>query len=352
MVRSLNQIEQEMAALQQKIGSIAEELHDAYGQYLDALGQAVRQQLILACYHLCTHGYPEAFLALTFNQRQELQQTLRQLAKQAQAEISSALQPIVPRDLSGEAEDEELEEEDEEDEEDEEEEDSELELDEAIESPSAGTDQEFVSNSAELDLPTALRFLQNAMQPDPAEPSDTKPSSSESDNASDPSGDELDAEPDDEPPIEDRPLTPKDLLYWQHRLEESLTETLYQLSHATNRLLYQSELLPRQLPEPILQVATKAELSAEAMASPPNLLSLMIETRSEGSKRPTMITITAVRLRLSEIEFANGSLSVWRSRVRELSAQLSKIGRDYYQKEKERSTAQAEAAWRSSWYED
>lgn len=378
-MRSLNQIEQELTALEQTVASIAEEFHDAYGQYLDALGQAVRQQLILACYHLCTHSYPEAFLKLTFSQRQELQQTLRQVAKQAQSETVNMLQPILARDLSGQAEEEELDEADQSD--DESEEDEDLDLEEAIDQ--VGGEDDFFSNASDLDLPTALRFLRAAMQPDPVKPDDDQQSSSQ-DEASARSDSEATAKPDnepdnelknelgselnnelenepdnelddpqsDEPPIEDRPLTPKDLLYWQHRLEESVGETLYEVSHATNRLLYRSDLLPRQLPEPILEVATKAGLGIEAAASPPNLLSLMIETRSEESKRPTMITITAVRLRLSEIEFASGSLSVWRSKIRELSARLSKIGRDYYQKEKERSVAQAEAAWRSSWFED
>lgn len=358
MVRSLNQIEQEMTALQQTVAAIAEEFHDAYAQYLEALGQAVRQQLILACYHLCTHGYPDAFLSLTFAQRQELQQTLRKLAQQAQTEMSSLLQPILPRDLSDEGDEDELEEGDED-------------LEEESDDPADedGASQGFLSSSADLDLPTALRFLQKAMQPDPDEASVSQDSpeeaadqskqnsdaesNNEPDNERDNEPDnEPDDEPDDEPPIEDRPLTPKDLLYWQHRLEESIVDDLYQLSHATNRLMYRSELLPHQLPEPILEVATKAELSAEATASPPNLLSLMIETRSEDSKKPVMAHIVAVRLRLSEIEFASGSLSVWRSRIRELSARLSKLGRDYYQKQRERSIAQAEAAWRSSWYED
>ncbi|WP_179228582.1 hypothetical protein [Leptolyngbya ohadii] len=402
MVRSLNQIEQEMAALQETVASIAGEFHDAYGQYLDALGQAVRQQLILASYHLCTHGYPDAFLSLTFNQRQELQQQLRQLSQQAQDDIANHLQPIVPRDLSGQQLMDDSEEE-EDDEEDEEEEDEELDLDEAIDRSSI-TEARISQDFGDMDLPTALRFIQKAMasqrsesedsqsEPSPPDTASEQPQSDDpqidnltpdtaSENvASDPlsieppeaasneSGEESDKESDDrfaqppqadrptdssseQPPIEDRPLTPKDLLYWQDRTEKAIMAMLYELSHAANRMLHRAKVLPNQLPEPILEVAAKSEMSAETMASPPNLLSLMIEARPEGSKRSTMTPIVVVRLRLSEIEFANSSVSVWRSRIRELSARLSKVGRDYYQKQKERSVAQAEAAWRSSWYE-
>ncbi len=147
-------------------------------------------------------------------------------------------------------------------------------------------------------------------------------------------------------------LSPKDILNWQETLEDSLVISLQTLSHAANRILQRSGLLPKQLPEPVLEVASKAELSSETPASPPNLLSLLIETESPESKESTMTQIMAIRLRLSEIEYADVSLSVSRSKIRELSARLSKLGRDYYRTRRELSIAQAEAAWRASWYED
>jgi len=75
MIGSVERIAQEIATLDQATADLAEALHGTYASYLNRLGQAVRQQLILACYHVCTQGYPESFLQLAFSQRQQLQQT-------------------------------------------------------------------------------------------------------------------------------------------------------------------------------------------------------------------------------------------------------------------------------------
>lgn len=82
MGRAIERIEQDIAVLQEAIQAIASELHSAYASYVGILGQALGKQLILASYHLCTQGYPENFLKLSLNQRQQLQQSIRKLGKQ------------------------------------------------------------------------------------------------------------------------------------------------------------------------------------------------------------------------------------------------------------------------------
>jgi hypothetical protein len=142
------------------------------------------------------------------------------------------------------------------------------------------------------------------------------------------------------------------LAYWQERLEEKIVEELQNLSHSVNRLLQKAEILPGRLPEPVLEVAARADLASETAASPPNLLNLIVETESDEPKESSMTQLMAIRLRLSEIEFSDSSAMMGRSKIRELLARLNKLGREYQKKQKERSIAQAEAAWRSSWYEE
>src|SRR3712207_1737539 len=99
MVGSVERIAQDIAALDKAVAELAEELHGSYSNYLAVLGQAVRQQLILASYHVCTQGYPEQFLSLSFSQRQQLQQTLRNLAQQVHEELLAQLHvPVVIED--------------------------------------------------------------------------------------------------------------------------------------------------------------------------------------------------------------------------------------------------------------
>lgn len=90
---TVERIEQDLATLEEAIALLGAELHSAYANHLTLLRKAVRQQLILACYQVCTQGYPESFLSLSFNQRQQLQQLTKQLAEQAQAQLLSSLDP-------------------------------------------------------------------------------------------------------------------------------------------------------------------------------------------------------------------------------------------------------------------
>jgi hypothetical protein len=120
------------------------------------------------------------------------------------------------------------------------------------------------------------------------------------------------------------------------------------LSQTTNRALQQAGILPKRLPEPILEVASRADLSGES--SVPNLLSLVIETPSSQDSIKTQVM--AMRLRLSEIEFSDPLALQGRSQIRQLSVRLHKLKREYQKRQKQKAIVQAEAAWRSSWYED
>jgi hypothetical protein len=354
MSRAVEQIEQEIAALDQTVAAIAQALHNTYQQYLTALGKATRQQLILAGYHVCTHGYPEQFLDLSRNQRQELQQALQQLAKQGQTELLECLNPVTAADVIS---------------------DQTIESDQD-ELEEIGPEQEdFESNQFQADQlaendPQAIEAQQTQFSPvAPLASEDGQPQVEPPDQQSEPEpdpqqNDEISEEIAKSPAVFDptkqagiilarfdQPLHPKDIARWQAIVEDRINEILQTLSHATNRLLQQADILPSRLPEPVLEVAAKADLSSETAASPPNLLNLLIEAESEDDDKPSMTQVIAVRLRLSEIEFSDAATAAVRSKLRHLMGQLAKLGREYQRKQKERAVAQAESAWRASWFE-
>ncbi len=91
MVATVEQISRDLKRLESQAAEIALEAHQLYGKYLNVLGRLVAQQLIQAGYNLCTQAYPEAFLALSLEQRQKLQQNLQQLGYQ----LENALQEIL-----------------------------------------------------------------------------------------------------------------------------------------------------------------------------------------------------------------------------------------------------------------
>ncbi|WP_414752126.1 hypothetical protein [Anabaena sp. CCY 9910] len=280
MGRAIERIEQDIAALQEAIQAIASELHSAYASYLGVLGQALGKQLILASYHLCTQGYPENFLKLSLNQRQQLQQSIRKLGKQAAERL---LLQLMSQEIKGDGEDEG------------DEEDTEV------------GEEEALTSAAEVSQVYVL---------------DTS--------------------------------NPVVLAKWQQYIEEETQRTLRKVSHETNVLLQKAQVLPQKLPEPILEAAAAAsEASGEMMPGPPNLLNLVIEIENEQDDEESSLTqITTVNLRLGEIEFADPTLSSSRKQIRHVLGKLNQLGREYQKKQRERSIAEAEAAWRSSWYED
>src|SRR6476661_119816 len=301
MVRPRERIEQDLAGLEEALAALNLEFRSTYEGYLTALGQAVRQQLILACYHLCTQAVPESFLKLSFEGRQKMQQSVKALA----AESEEKLRSLVTESQA----EEEIEEDDFDEEEEQEEEDE------------ADDKEEDEKEKHQVSAINYLFSLANYQLP--------------STNS------------------------PESLARWQNSIEQSIANILKLLSRDTNRLLKQSGILPSQLPEPVLEAASGAESSGESVAGPPNLLNLIIETDVSPASRKLAETlgsralhITAIKLRLSEIEFADAGTSAWRQQIRNLSLKLNSLGRDYQKKQRELAVVEAESAWRSSWFED
>lgn len=152
------------------------------------------------------------------------------------------------------------------------------------------------------------------------------------------------------PPPVPVPPTPKALARRCDRLEAQIAATTKQVSSKANMLLQKSGVLPKNLPRSVLDTAMKADLSTDVPDTPPNLLNLLVETGRKG-KQPKLMRVMAVRLRLSELEFHSPTLMAWRSRIRELAAQLHKLDKDYKTLQRELAIAEAEAAWRSTWSE-
>ncbi len=311
MVGSVEQISQQLVALDKQVAEMGEKFYQTYFSYLTALGQAVRQQLILSCYHVCTESYPRQFLQLSLSQRQQFQQSVRDLANQIQAELLAQLQPVSIVS-TGTANIDELEED--------------LDVDDDEELDEAFDEQEFESDSVLESHQNELEFLLSA-------PSLSKPA---------------------------QPSTPLDaLVQWQENLEKAIVKKLQTTSHAANLLLQQSEVLPKRLPEPVLKAAARAG-SDDPIAGNANLLKLLVEAADEKmseqgrSKKSSasLLNLVAIQLRLSEIEFNDATAMAWRNKLRDLKQQLQTLGREYQKKHRERAIAQAQDAWRSTWTND
>ena len=314
MTASVERIEQEIALLDQALATLAETFQTAYADYLSALGQAVRKQHILAAYQVCTQGYPQQFLGLSVRQRQTLQQALQNLAKQSQANLLR-LQPFQQEELK---------------------------------QPAVLLQQEELLNQLEEPtIPQSGSLTEN--QESQAAEREAMPATVDVASAQ-PIADQLPTE---------IPLTPARLAQWQLGIEQGIGKELAAISHQTNRLLQQSNILPSQLPDALLQHASKTEL-ADGVPRSPNLLNVLVEAvndteatqADDDAKVPEILQVLAIHLRLVEIEFADPPTMAARSKIRELIARLKKLGQDYRKKQREYAIAAAQDAWRASWFEE
>ena len=363
MARSLKQIQQELDNIQETTSELSQELQEVYARYIELLGQSAKKQLILAAYQLCTQIYPEVFLKLPFNQREKLQQGLQELGGHI---ISKLQEKVTPEELTPDTTDlsmiaemlknlpldrmrdrsskteksqvkppqpsepnqnqvtEEIE--------------SELELEIATDEVQLPLPEDFDSATAiimqgeeEIVIEGVQEISLEALQ----ELASNEPEKSD--------------------PIEELDFSnPEHLVLWQKTLEKKFRKTLATASRQANSGLQKTGVIPASLPAKLLDVAIKTggNGSNSKLRNLPNIINLTIENDSRKklkNKLPTQVSL--LRLKLSELEFSDPQLSGQRNSIRSLSKKVKQIADAYQTKKHEQAQAEADAAWRSSWYE-
>jgi hypothetical protein len=296
MSRSLTGIEEKITKIETDTTEFFQEFQHFYRQYLKLLSYCIEQQLILAAHHICTEIYPDAFLRLTFNQRQRLQDRLRKLGREFEADLFV-----------------------------------------------------FLKNQAELLI-------------EPEESAENLSS-------------EMTETEESESPPKTVPLNtanPDELLHWSRGVEYGVRETLEKISKEANALLRGAAILSNVIPAKVLEMAVEAEENGIGMnrSGHPNILNLLIEATAvselnnddendddddddDEMPNPSSITkITAIHLRLAEIEFGDPNLSHARKQLRDFLERLGKLRKHYRQLKREYLTVEAKNAWRSSWSEN
>jgi hypothetical protein len=357
MARSIQQIKNELALIEKTVTEVAVTLYDANTKYLNLLSNLGGKQLTISVYQLCTQIYPDAFLELPYAKREKLQQNLRTLTKKLETlllvnfnnstEKEQNLDEKLAADRANnlniveqmldELSTSVVEEEREDDDEDEDE------MDEFTED-----DDEMEEFTEELKLQDWQSQIETELTLTEIELPDTLEESTETEEAivnTEQARQQIES-------IND----PEQLWQWQKRVEKGIKKALEKISRQVNRCLQEQGILSDRLPTQILDAAVQAEETASAASSVsnfPNILNLVIETgNTEKSKKTNVTQVTLLRLRLSEIEFAEPTLSVERNQIRSVVAKIEQLRQQYRKKQRECKIAEAEAAWRSSWYEN
>lgn len=368
MAGALKRVEQEMAALDQAVADLSAEMKTLYSNYLSVLGPAAQRQLILACYRLCTQGYPEAFLHLAFPQRQQFQQALRHLGAETAHRLTHLLNSAPPSELpepkhpsepdlslTGSSEPA----------------DRGASPSEPHAAPDRDWDEEEMLSSLAAGMKAALEQAQaeNRLPEgiDSSELSAMMRAFFKQSQA---------AETTDSSPVEQ-------LARWQKRQEAAIVDQLRRTSYQANRLLQRFNILHQHLPEQVFSAIARAD-APEGSSQSPHILNLLVETKAQDRppkpdsddersreakideadldededdtepsyRQPALTHLIALNLRLAEIEFIDPTVMSWRNKIRELTNRLKQLRRTYRKKQREWAILEAEAAWRSSWVED
>ena len=396
MVRPVETIRKDLDALEGATTVLAEEFSKIYSTYLTTLGSALRQQVIMATYHLCTQVYPKEFLALSVGDRGRLQQEIQALGRKAQDWLQQTMEPK-PVDAEG--------------------------------------DTSSVFDSADLNrLEAALVALVRSSADDAADSGEAKPGQGEGDgeaaglamsvqespeewpDAMRP-GESLDADTESSPkselppelpsemdpkrlmqsvlraamaseleeafrdrPFTGDPITPSMVAKHHLMVEQLMRAVLRRVSKQANRLLCQAKILP-DLPEALIEMASEADIGVPRGRSVPNVLNVMVamsgevaaefdpsqadldkddsdeddedeDERDDEMMEGNMTHLAAINLRLADLEFGDVQSALWRSKLRTAVGRLRKLGKQYQQAEGELAISQAEQAWRAVWYDD
>ncbi len=331
MLGHVEHIEQDILAIEAKTTAIAQDFHSQYEDYLVALRQAVRYQLGSLCHYLCTQIHPESFLKLSFAQRQDLLRHLQAIIQQADRQLTldilvnsdsnssltgrSPVAPATPEPKPSPA--------------------NATAFSRGFELDDDRISDELLSDELDYEDLDNYEDLVNEFAP-PAEPRielrlDQAPTLPETARN-----------------LEDlRPETPAGQLHWQESLERSIVQVLRSLSQSTTQLLDDANILSSPLPDS----GNDSSETTDIVNNPPNLVSLVMESKGRDKKRKpeSRMQIVAIYLRLSDLEFQDTALMARRNLLRTSQQRLQSLAQDYKKRLRDRSIGQAEALWQASW---
>ncbi|MFM2315420.1 MAG: hypothetical protein RLZZ04_4698, partial [Cyanobacteriota bacterium] len=317
MTKSIQQVKQNLEILKSQVVETATELEELHSNYLELLSHSLKQQLILACYQICTQLYPQSFIALSLSAKQDLQQNLRHLSLELKTQLAEI---IAQKELEPET-------------------------------PELNLMSELIKNlpkpkqraeDAENRENNLNNLTENDLELIKAEIASIENIENLENikliaiNASSEQEDELENSTEAVPKEQVDFENPAHLILWHQQIERGIKNTLDETSRKVNQLLQKSKIIPDRLPNQVVDVAMQAEGSKGMRnnSQPPQIshvMNLSIESdKSQKSKSgKKSLQISLLRLRLAEVEFTDHILNAKRGQIRNLMSKVKKLDSQY-----------------------
>ena len=345
MTKSIQQVKQNLTNLQSQVGEAAAELKELRLNYLEILSQSLKQQFILACYQICTHLYPQPFIDLSLKEKQDLQQNIRQLSIELQPQLIALVEQteLEPKPIEFDLMAELI---------------KKLPKAKSKKSDYASGSSGDRHNSSETDLELVkaeIANLENIEDLEDIELIAIDASSSEGLEAIETIGELSEQSPKELIDWDN----PEHLMLWHKQVERGIKKILSDVSRKVNKLLQEAKIIPARLPSKVIDVAMQADVakgmkSNSGQPQVAHVMQIAVEAeknkKSKSNQNPLQISL--LRLRLAEIEFSDPLLNAKRGQIRNLLGKIKQQNSQYKAIKQELAIIEAEAAWRSSWYED
>jgi hypothetical protein len=297
MARAIQNIRKDLQALGEIVANLAVDLREIYAKYINFLGESVKKQLALASYYICTQAYPQAFLNLSFNERQKFQDTLRNLGNKYKTRLLS-----------------------------------------------------YLENPHNLEHPTNLNIMEKMLRglPNQEEQTLDLTAITEEQARAITNPDEL---------LHWYKNIENGILETLDNLSREANYCLQKSHILPDRLpsqLLDMAIQAEEAGQPVTGLPNLLNVLVETGSNNKEESEDDEEDETEHRQprhQPNITKVVAIHLRLTEIEFADANLSLHRSQVRNLLEKLSKIRQQYHKFQRECAIAEAEAAWRASWHD-
>lgn len=371
MTRSPARIREQLSQLESQTLVLHQQWAGVYLRYAQRLAQVLERQAVYAVYQICTQIYPQSFLQLAYNPRQRFQEKVRLAIAQFQPQLFQQFQQqgifLAPPEQSG-----------------------------SVNPPLPGPEGELSMAPVDLgDSPhRAIAQTDPELEAQGTEPGEARANLPDLDEIKTFLSQALQKEglslemlvpgslhhQADQSKLAVK--TPEDLARWQETVEKVMGRSVVRLSMDLNRSLTKAQIIPPNLPPRILEMALQSDDNrlAPNREKMPHVVNLLIEKapkpddqsgdrpaedsneeleelteagdkeeQEEPARRGEISRLTAINLRLLDLEFSDLDLGLIRKELHGQLGQLKKLQQQYRQLERQKTIAEAELAWRSSW---
>ncbi|WP_261891096.1 hypothetical protein [Acaryochloris marina] len=144
-------------------------------------------------------------------------------------------------------------------------------------------------------------------------------------------------------------VDPEHLSHLLQDMEQAILDALRQISQQANECLQEYDIVNINSMDLLFDIARKAAEQGRPITSAPHLIKALMDDQND-SPEDSSEPVVAIFLQLSDLEFNDAEVMNERHQLRQLWQELKTLQEAFTKKQREKTVAEATAAWRASWF--